>query len=1082
MSNVSIQILETTLKSFFSKEGQIADVLQLLSKREKFYLYERLNIASEDSWLPFENKIKVKIDAINSLLLFVIERPQLDGLLNTTIADRANQTILIKLYNLVFDLSIAQLPNYANNDFEKIEAILLTAIYGVCADRTPEVAVLIQQNNSWITNFTVNDEKLNVRLATYKFNLSLYAKITSGSHIQEINRLENITVDAFNSFQKSESSKDNISMEAGFSIGTFANLIHVLRNMKEYLFTGKPIDATNIHSIIETYIFNALTLSKNLEQDIFPNIIHHSKYSLDQLQKNSIWQIADRSPLIKSYFEKSFLKGEQLLLTLLPSQRKTILDILTAKKSVVINMPTSAGKSLLAELYILYTMQSQSYKGFEPTVAYVVPTNALINQVKYRLRRIFDDYRIESVLPFYEEDSFEEEFLDNSSHIHILVTTPEKLDFLVRNDRPVIKNLKLLILDEAHNLSDKGRGSKFELLLSVIKQKKSDVNFLLLSPFIKNAKEIAKWLGDTEENSTEVSITWTPTKQYVGCNTINAKKDESIITYFPTPRNTIVEDSIEIPLSVNLKNLKVELNETKINSIVKTIGLLERYLKLGETTLVFCQGPGSAQSMAIKAKNYFVSKGYLKDCSDDPAIQRALTLIKYDSKADDPLIDCIKHGVAYHHSQISSLIKEEIEKLIAKGSIKLVCATPTLAQGMNFPITTVIFETTKLGKNAEDMPTSVFWNIAGRAGRAFMDNEGHIIVGYTISNENTIQKTKNYIIGDIKEITSSLNAFFKEMDGQIHFNYQLIKENPSISNFLQYLNHIIKVAYHYNLNVVDTSQIRTILNNSLFYRQISFEQGFLETQKKINDFALGYISHLKGENKSLLSLADVFGISNISLNSVTARVIDLQKQIQADYSPQEFEKHFHASQIILGTKSVSDLAKVVTVLSRIPELKVAMREGGALDPDTIATVIIGWVNGETVSSIAEKTRKNKEKIEDAIGICNKYINGNLRNYLPWGFNIYQTLSNDHDSPDAKMLPSFIYYGVNDKESVILASIGIPRFIIPNVRAALNRNFGEPITMDNLDKVKQSLKTIDDFGIGDSSFEKRKIKEMVNELI
>jgi len=53
--------------------------------------------------------------------------------------------------------------------------------------------------------------------------------------------------------------------------------------------------------------------------------------------------------------------------------------------------------------------------------------------------------------------------------------------------------------------------------------------------------------------------------------------------------------------------------------------------------------------------------------------------------------------------------------------------------------------------------------------------------------------------------------------------------------------------------------------------------------------------------------------------------------------------------------------------------------------------------------------------------------------LPWGLNIYQTLTQDAENETAKMLPSFVYYGVNNKEAVILASLGVPRFIIPNVR-------------------------------------------------
>jgi superfamily II DNA/RNA helicase len=1083
MSENLTSILDERLKAFFSREGQIADVMNLLSKRERFYLFARLNVAIADNdWESESTKLRLKIEAINSLILFIVEKPQLNE--HITTARQNGKSLLVSLYELLYALSSAYVNCYEANSLDKFESLVFTAVTGVCADRTPEVAILIEDNWPWIQNLKLSELSARLRFVTFKFNLTLYARISNGTHIEFINSSEKEADQVLAEYQKQESQKDAIDLSSGFNIGTFGNFIFVLKNIKEYLFTGKTLSGDNITSLIETYVFNALKLSKGIESDLLSTIVHHSKYALEQLYKNSIWQIADRSPLIKSFFEKSIEKQDHLLLTLLPSQRKTVLEILTAKKSIVVNMPTSSGKSLLAELYILFTIQSQTFGDFKPTITYIVPTNALINQVKYKLRKVLGEaYKIESVLPFYEEDSLEEEILARNTHIDVLVTTPEKLDFLVRNERPVISNLKLVILDEAHNLSDKGRGSKFELLLSVIKQKKSDVNFLLLSPFIKNAKEIARWLGDSDENSVEVSITWTPTKQYIGCNTFNHDKSDSIITYFPSARNTIVDKPIEIPLGVNLIEIKKQLQATKIDSSVKIIGLLSKYLNVGDTTLVFCEGPGSAQKVAQKVKNYFSALGVLTDISiTNEAIRRAITLIKFESKEDDPLIECLRYGVAYHHSQLSVLIKEEIERLLAAGLVKLVFATPTLAQGLNFPITTVIFDTTKLGKQSEDMPSPVFWNIAGRAGRAYMDSEGHVIIGYASNNAATISKTQSYIVDDIKKITSSLSEFFQSIDSQVIFDYQLVKNNPAVSNFLQYLNHIIKVTYHYRLETVDTSRIRTMLNNSLFYRQITFEQGFVETQRKVNDFAVGYVDYLKGQDTRQLNLADVFGISNISLNSVTARVIEHKEKIQAEFSGAEINNHLFASKIILDTKNVNDLAEVITILSRIPELKVNMREGGALDPFAVANVIIGWVNGDSISSIAQRTKKGKETDEDAVGICNKYINGNLRNYLPWGLNIYQTLTNDITTDSAKMLPSFVYYGVNTKESVILANLGVPRFIIPKVKQEFTARFNESITVENMESVRRKLKQIDDFGIGDNISEKKQIRDIIANLV
>ena len=50
-----------------------------------------------------------------------------------------------------------------------------------------------------------------------------------------------------------------------------------------------------------------------------------------------------------------------------------------------------------------------------------------------------------------------------------IISTPEKLEALVRQNHPAIQNTRLVIMDEAHNLGRQITGSKFELVLSSIK-------------------------------------------------------------------------------------------------------------------------------------------------------------------------------------------------------------------------------------------------------------------------------------------------------------------------------------------------------------------------------------------------------------------------------------------------------------------------------------------------------------------------------------------------------------------------------------------------------------------------------------
>ncbi len=70
---------------------------------------------------------------------------------------------------------------------------------------------------------------------------------------------------------------------------------------------------------------------------------------------------------------------------------------------------------------------------------------------------------------------------------------------------------------------------------------------------------------------------------------------------------------------------------------------------------------------------------------------------------------------------------------------KILVATTTLAQGVNVGVSSVIVATPYIGKETIDKRD--FWNICGRAGRAFVDGEGKILYAIDDTRERwRIQK------------------------------------------------------------------------------------------------------------------------------------------------------------------------------------------------------------------------------------------------------------------------------------------------------------------------------------------------------
>lgn len=1076
------------------KSGDVAEVIKLLEKYEvdglKQLLDETLvpNISSDNY-----RDISLKLDAISSLISILHHNPKLN---NTTakIKGENGKDVLKTLYNVAFDLSINKFNlKKEMPDIERLFILTLVSFYGILADKQTISDIFIKKYIDGLTKSVSNEENSIKRLEafTYIALINLTIKIDSKRALDNLDRVINDVEYMLGLAQQSEIGKESIDMEKAFLIAGLANIIYITKIVKNYLFTGKvkSDERANVYSYIDKYCYNANKLLKETNEESIKKIANLLKYTLEQICRNSIWSFADRSPVIKKFFMKSLDSEEDFIYTLLPSQRDSILDILTAKRSIVINMPTSSGKSLLAELYILFTMHNYRMEGFEPTVCYVVPTNALINQVHRKLKEDFTGFNfvIETVVPFYDIDEIEENIL-NLKRIHILITTPEKLDLLIRQEHPALSNLKLIILDEAHNIADKERGSKFELLLALVKQKRRDVNFFLMSPFIKNADKIAEWLGDTQQDSKMISLQWSPTKQYIGCNLLKNNRNKSVVVYYPSPSNNIIKEKVEVPVNPDIKKLKDYLGEKSVNKYVKSIALIEKYIKIG-SVLILCEGPGTCENMAKKSYEYLKDTGLLGDNSENEEIKKAIELIRLETTENNPLADYITRGIAYHHARMSSLVKEEIENLINSGLIKIICATTTLAQGMNFPITTVIFSTVTFrnehdeDKNEYDeednlLTNAQFWNIAGRAGRAYKDKEGHIITPFNYSQKKTGEIIERYIKGGIEEISSTLADFFNKVGDYVDFNHKLIEKNAAASNFLQYLNHIVNVAYDYNVNNIDISVIRSILDTSLFYKEQEYEQGFMEVQDKINRFARRYIEHLQKYDKRSLKTADQFGISDISYRIFKKVLNDFLKTIYSKHGEEKADEFIKASNIILKSQDYHRLSDVIKIISKIPEIKLGMFERGSLNSENIAKVIIGWVNGKKVREIA-KDIEYVGDFDEILGKCYQYINGRLKSYVPWGISLYQYLTNDTDGEHSQNLPSYIYYGVNNVESVILSKVGVPRFAIDKVKEKLKKQYPDTdISIKNIDKIKQHIKNLI---YENKDFEGRDVK-LIKEII
>ena len=231
-------------------------------------------------------------------------------------------------------------------------------------------------------------------------------------------------------------------------------------------------------------------------------------------------------------------RGDRALFDVLPPQRRTLAErglLGSSRRAVVVSLPTSSGKTLIAQFRILQALnQFDDQKGW---VAYLAPSRALVNQVTRQLRRDFQPLGVvvERVSPAMEVNGIEAGLLAESqdnSQFRVLVATPEKFDLMLRQgwEEKIGRPLTLVVVDEAHTLQEGERGLRLELLLATINRECREAQFLLLTPFIQNAREVARWLGGSNSDDISLGVDWQLTIEPLALS----------VRWMPEPRRDVV--------------------------------------------------------------------------------------------------------------------------------------------------------------------------------------------------------------------------------------------------------------------------------------------------------------------------------------------------------------------------------------------------------------------------------------------------------------------------------------------------------------------------------------------------------------
>jgi len=757
---------------------------------------------------------------------------------------------------------------------------------------------------------------------------------------------------------------------------------------------------------------------------------------------NSIWTVTRAVNSRVTKFVQSVVSRDrkQPIFEMLPPQRHTLREeglLGSGHRSVVVSLPTSSGKTFIAEFRILQALnQFDHERGW---VAYLAPTRALVNQLAIRLRRDFSPLGVivEKVSPALEVDGLEADMLtdrDEGRQFRILVTTPEKLDLLVCGgwEEKIGRPLTLVVVDEAHGLASQARGLKLELLLATINRECRYAQFLLLTPFIPNAQDIARWLSPDSNKSIELGIEWSPNDRVIAiARPVRSEKRGGFGIRLETQHTT--RNTLNIPETLELGDERpLGLSWSDVSgSPGKLAAATAQVLQRRGTMIVLVDKPRNSWGVA---KAFKVVENRVTNADLD--LTHIWHFLAEEMGQDFPLISLLEFGIGVHHSGLSEDTRTLVEWLAEQGKLRVLVATTTIAQGVNFPVSGVVFASHQY-PYGQDMPPEDFWNIAGRAGRVDQGDIGIIVL--TGNNDAKTEQLKAFISRSVGALNSTLVEMVQQVaeSGRL-LQLETLAWQPGWSSFLQYLAHTYRQIGNHERFAAEVEQV---LRGTLGFQALrKSHKGWAD---KLVQGVYNYAERIKGKP---LNLVDATGFSWESVANTLVRLN--QARVTSEiWTPDLF------------TTGRADLRRMMGVLLEVPELREQLKEvtgGPRPDGDTLARILCDWVQGCPLTEMAAEyfAREGGEEGDgtDAMTRCCQSIFGRLTQSASWGLAALQSLTlgdsletmTEEERKALRNLPARVYYGVNSDEALALRLLGVPRMAAAPLARALGIRGSEPL--------------------------------------
>jgi len=455
--------------------------------------------------------------------------------------------------------------------------------------------------------------------------------------------------------------------------------------------------------------------------------------------------------------------------------------VLEGNANLVYCAPTSGGKSMVAEMLMLRRVLETG----KPAIL-VLPYVSICAEKSNHFKKLFSHHPATlmhqkymemlrqgqhvpqqnapppppTVVEFYGSLTSTDE-LERVKGPAVIVSTIEKANILVNkwveeaNGSPKLlqERLSAVTIDELHMVGDAQRGYLLELMLTKLRYLGTSIQIIGMSATISKVEVVASWL----------------------------RAELYMTQYRPVPLQEffVNGDRVTLPDKTLVKVLSTKLVGSAATDLDAVMALVVESVREGHSVIVFCSSRRACQKTAEylgesadvrramegakraaeeqqrtdpwscnsheKEKRRRSIADELQIHQNSPAIKgqspfrpdatsqqqqqqhdHQLYVASFSGSLDKTDLQIsIENGISWHHAGLDAEERALVEQGFLSGAISVLCATSTLAAGVNLPARRVIIRQPYIAGNKENLlEPSKYKQMVGRAGRAGFDTAG----------------------------------------------------------------------------------------------------------------------------------------------------------------------------------------------------------------------------------------------------------------------------------------------------------------------------------------------------------------------